>query len=75
MQNKANLANNGHNMSNINDLWRFWWPEAIPKRGTGFQPVEHMAKMAMPLEKKGYLKKQSQLPAGGGKSEARNSKS
>ena len=24
--------------------------QAIPKRGTGFQPVEHMAKMAMPLD-------------------------
>ena len=40
--------------------------QAIPKRGTGFQPVENMAKMAMPLNqairqavKKGNLKKQS----------------
>ena len=51
--------------------------QAIPKRGTGFQPVENMAKMAMPLdqaspsprdeaatriaEKKGDLKKQTQF--------------
>jgi hypothetical protein len=25
--------------------------KAVPKRGTGFQPVENMAKMAMPLDK------------------------
>ena len=34
---------------------------AIPKRGTGSQPVENMAKLAMPRERQRNLKKQSQF--------------
>ena len=59
------------------DEQKYLHAQTIPKRGTGFQPVENMAKMAMPLdqaspslrdeaatppaEKKGDLKKQSQF--------------